>query len=107
MNVRRLPNPIPYPDALTLQEQAVNTILDGSGEETLFLLEHEPVFTIGRRRDQSSLRDTASLPAPVFEINRGGQATYHGPASSSATRSSICETAVRTSTSTCANSRSR
>jgi lipoyl(octanoyl) transferase len=43
------------------------------------LLEHEPVYTIGRLRDQSSLRDPASLPFPVFETNRGGQATYHGP----------------------------
>ena len=45
----------------------------------MYLLEHEPVYTIGRRRDQSSLKNSAALPAPVFEINRGGQATYHGP----------------------------
>ena len=54
-------------------------ILSGTGGDTILLLEHEPVFTIGRLRDQSSLRDAAALPFPVFETNRGGQATYHGP----------------------------
>jgi lipoyl(octanoyl) transferase len=48
------------------------------GDE-LLLLEHEPVYTIGRTPDQSSLRNAAFLPHPLFPINRGGQATYHGP----------------------------
>ena len=54
-------------------------ILDGTGGDTILLLEHQPVYTIGRLRDRSSLRDSATLPHPVHEINRGGQATYHGP----------------------------
>jgi lipoyl(octanoyl) transferase len=62
-----------------LQEQHVEAILGGTGGDTILLLEHEPVYTIGRLRDQSSLRDATSLPHPVFETNRGGQATYHGP----------------------------
>lgn len=79
MNIRPLPDPVPYPDGLRLQEQAAAAILAGQGPETVFLLEHQPVYTIGRRRDQSSLRDAAALPAPVHIINRGGEATYHGP----------------------------
>ena len=47
--------------------------------DELLLLEHEPVYTIGRTPDQSSLRGAKHLPYPLFEINRGGQATYHGP----------------------------
>jgi lipoyl(octanoyl) transferase len=77
--VIHLPDLIDYADALQLQEQAVEAIVDGSGGERVYLLEHRPVYTIGRLRDQSSLRDTAALPHPVFETNRGGQATYHGP----------------------------
>jgi lipoate-protein ligase B len=46
--------------------------------DQLFLLEHDPVYTIGRNRDRSSLGDDP-LPHPVEEINRGGQATFHGP----------------------------
>jgi lipoyl(octanoyl) transferase len=42
-------------------------------------LEHDPVYTIGRTPNQSSLRGAAHLPHPLFPINRGGQATYHGP----------------------------
>lgn len=70
---------VDYADGLQIQERAVAAILEGTGPETLFLLEHAPVYTIGRLRDQSSLRSRDSLPYPVFEISRGGQATYHGP----------------------------
>jgi lipoyl(octanoyl) transferase len=47
--------------------------------DELWLLEHDPVYTIGRTPDRSSLGEPARLPHPVFEINRGGQATFHGP----------------------------
>ena len=70
---------VSYNEALTLQEETVASRLTGESGDTLFLLEHAPVYTIGRTRDQSSLGETAHLPHPVVEINRGGQATYHGP----------------------------
>lgn len=79
MKTIRLGAGISYEEGLKQQDAAVDALLDGSGVETLFLLEHAPVYTIGRLRDQSSLRDASMLPAPVFETNRGGQATYHGP----------------------------
>ncbi len=68
-----------YADALDIQDKTVAAIHSGQSEPTLLLLEHEPIFTIGRTRDQSSLRAIKSLPYPVHETNRGGQATYHGP----------------------------
>lgn len=70
---------ISYEEALAFQEQLVSQIAAGTAAEQLLLLEHEPVYTIGRTPDRSSLRDPAALPAPVVQINRGGQATYHGP----------------------------
>jgi len=79
LEIRRLDRPLSYADGLALQEDTVAQILDGMIGDTIFLLEHEPVYTIGRLRDQSSLRSAATLPHPVFETNRGGQATYHGP----------------------------
>jgi lipoyl(octanoyl) transferase len=79
LNILHLPEPIDYEAGLRLQDQHVQAILTGTGGDTILLLEHLPVYTIGRLRDQSSLRDPASLPFPVHEINRGGQATYHGP----------------------------
>ena len=77
--VLHLPHPVTYEEGLRLQQAHVDAVLTENGPETVLLLEHEPVYTIGRLRDQSSLRDPSSLPHPVFETNRGGQATYHGP----------------------------
>ncbi|MGI8435790.1 MAG: lipoyl(octanoyl) transferase LipB [Chthoniobacterales bacterium] len=69
-----------YGEALALQEEIVaRKRADDSLGDELLLLEHEPVYTIGRTPDQSSLRGAAHLPHPLFPINRGGQATYHGP----------------------------
>ncbi len=70
---------VPYQDALERQDALVAASLAGTAPDTLLLLEHAPVYTIGRTRDQSSLGDTSHLPHQVVEINRGGQATYHGP----------------------------
>lgn len=79
LEIKHLPVPIGYEAGLHLQESHVQAILDGTDGDIILLLEHQPVYTIGRLRDQSSLRDPASLPYPVHETNRGGQATYHGP----------------------------
>lgn len=70
---------IAYPEGLALQEDLVDQRSRGLIEDTVLLLEHEAVYTIGRTRDRSSLRDPLNLPHPVFETNRGGQATFHGP----------------------------
>jgi lipoyl(octanoyl) transferase len=79
MNARWLGR-IGYAEALALQEDVVaRKRADHSLGDELLLLEHEPVYTIGRTPDQSSLRDASQLPHPLFPINRGGQATYHGP----------------------------
>ena len=69
-----------FADALLLQEELLaQRREDRSLEDELLLLEHEPVYTIGRTPDKSSLLGSAHLPHPLFAINRGGQATYHGP----------------------------
>jgi lipoyl(octanoyl) transferase len=71
---------VPYQEALALQEALVaRKAADPALPDELLLLEHEPVYTIGRTPDESSLREVAALPHPVVKINRGGQATYHGP----------------------------
>lgn len=71
---------IAYTDALALQEQIVaRKTEDPKAPDEFLLLEHEPVYTIGRTPDQSSLRNADHLPHPLVKINRGGQATFHGP----------------------------
>jgi lipoyl(octanoyl) transferase len=79
MNVRWLGR-MAFGDALALQDTLVaERRTDQSLGDEMLLLEHDPVYTIGRTPDQSSLRGGAHLPHPLFPINRGGQATYHGP----------------------------
>jgi lipoyl(octanoyl) transferase len=69
-----------FADALALQEEIVAKKCENhDAADEVLLLEHEPVYTIGRTPDKSSLLGAAHLPHPVFAINRGGQATYHGP----------------------------
>ena len=71
---------IKFADALVLQEDIVaRKREDPAAADEVLLLEHEPVYTIGRTPDKSSLLGGAHLPHPLFAINRGGQATYHGP----------------------------
>lgn len=71
---------VSFADALQVQEKLVaEKRADSSLADELLLLEHEPVYTIGRTPNQSSLRGEGHLPYPLFPINRGGQATYHGP----------------------------
>jgi len=70
---------VEFEKAFAMQEEIVRGKVAGTAQDELLLLEHEPVYTIGRTPDQSSLREAAHLPHPVVQINRGGQATYHGP----------------------------
>ena len=79
LNVRWLGR-IEFARALALQEEIVTKKREGTSlEDELLLLEHDPVYTIGRTPDRSSLLGHAHLAHPLFSINRGGQATYHGP----------------------------
>src|SRR5438034_807998 len=69
-----------FADALALQEEIVaRKREDRDAADEVLLLEHEPVYTIGRTPDKSSLLGAMHLPHSLFAINRGGQATYHGP----------------------------
>ena len=72
-----------YADALVLQEAQVRRRQQGEVPDTLFLLEHEPVFTLGRNaRPENVLVPQDVLRArgfDVFEAGRGGDVTYHGP----------------------------
>jgi lipoyl(octanoyl) transferase len=70
---------IRYEEGLELQESLLAAKVRGDPDNHLLLLEHEPVYTMGRSRDESSLRKESILPHPVHRTNRGGQATYHGP----------------------------
>jgi len=74
---------VPYGEALRLQEQVLNSVAEGTAPEALLLLEHPPVYTLGRSSSAEehllvSEQDLASR-AQVFRVGRGGDVTFHGP----------------------------
>jgi lipoyl(octanoyl) transferase len=74
---------VAYADGLALQEEQVRKRQQGEAPDTLFLLEHAPVFTLGRNaRAENVLFPADALRQrgfDVFETGRGGDVTYHGP----------------------------
>lgn len=79
LTVRNLGTDVGYEEGLALQQELLHQRIAGEIPDTLLLLEHSPVYTIGRTRDRSSLLNLEQLPHPLHEISRGGQATFHGP----------------------------
>ena len=75
LDVRRLGR-TPYAEAHALQRQLVEERLAGETGDVLLLTEHDPVVTVGRGADTSEL---GQLDLPVVAVERGGEATYHGP----------------------------
>jgi lipoate-protein ligase B len=74
---------MPYEPALKLQQRLMQARAESSIPDVLLLLQHSPVFTIGRFRGEEDLIATAETLAQegiaVFHTNRGGGITYHGP----------------------------
>jgi len=74
---------IGYPESLALQQELVELRHQGRIENTLLLLEHPPVLTLGRNSNRTNILATDEMLArrgvTIHEINRGGDVTYHGP----------------------------
>jgi lipoyl(octanoyl) transferase len=72
----------PYAEALNVQQEVHQTIIDG-GTDTLILCEHPHVYTFGKSADITNLLVDAdflkTIDAEVYETDRGGDITYHGP----------------------------
>lgn len=67
---------IPYDEALTRQEELVQQIADTESAGVVVLCHHPPTVTKGRKTPDTDIID---WKGPIFEIARGGSATYHGP----------------------------
>ncbi len=74
---------VAYTEAVDLQESVRADLRAGTGLEALLLLEHPPVYTLGRNADSLDLLVDRSAAAArgieLHETNRGGKITYHGP----------------------------
>jgi lipoyl(octanoyl) transferase len=69
---------VDYAEAAALQERLRDRVRAGELPETMLLLEHPPVYTVGRRTGEADL-PLPSVGIEVVRTPRGGQLTYHGP----------------------------
>jgi lipoyl(octanoyl) transferase len=74
---------VPYAEALAIQQQVIAARKQNLIADTLLLLEHPPVITLGRNSRRSNILASEELltsrGVELHEINRGGDVTYHGP----------------------------
>ena len=70
---------VPYAEAVELQRSLAGAVSQRAIPETVVLLEHPSVVTLGRRTDDAELHVPEDAEVDVVETNRGGKSTYHGP----------------------------
>ncbi len=68
-----------YNSAWNLQKHLQIKVMDGQCEDTLLLVEHEPVYTFGKNADENHLLEQMPHDVKVFHVERGGDITFHGP----------------------------
>ncbi len=70
---------VPYGEAWELQRAVAGEVLDGTRPDTVLMLEHPPVITVGRLTGEEELHLPPDVDVDVVETDRGGRSTYHGP----------------------------
>jgi lipoyl(octanoyl) transferase len=71
---------VPYGEALDLQRSLAGAVSQGTIPDTVLLLEHPPVVTLGRRTElDREVHIPESADVEVHETDRGGKSTFHGP----------------------------
>ena len=70
---------VPYREAWELQRSLAAAVSQGAIPDTVLLLEHPPVITLGRRTEDGELHVPEGAEVEIVETDRGGKSTYHGP----------------------------
>jgi lipoyl(octanoyl) transferase len=70
---------VPYREAWELQRSLAAAVSQGAIPDTVLLLEHPPVVTLGRRATVAELHVPEGAEVEIVETNRGGKSTFHGP----------------------------
>ena len=70
---------VPYREAWDLQRSISAAVWRGEVPDTVLLLEHPPVITLGRRAEAGELHVPEGADVEIVETDRGGKSTYHGP----------------------------
>ena len=78
-HVVQFTEPVPYEQAWDLQRFVASAVAAGERPDTVLLLEHTPVITLGRRTGEGELHVPEGAEVDIVETDRGGKSTYHGP----------------------------
>jgi lipoyl(octanoyl) transferase len=70
---------VPYSEAWEMQRSVASAVSSGVLPDTVLLLEHPPVITLGRRTEPGELHLPQGAKVEIVETDRGGKSTYHGP----------------------------
>ena len=68
-----------YKSVLSLQKKLQKQRIAGNINDTLILVEHEPVYTLGKNSNRDHLLQSRDKSVEVYNTERGGEVTFHGP----------------------------
>ena len=68
-----------YKSVLSLQKKLQKQRITGDAQDTLILVEHEPVYTLGKNANRHHLLQSRDKSVEIYNIERGGDITFHGP----------------------------
>ena len=76
IEIKKSKKPVKYDDAIYQLEARSKSISKNEDKELIWILEHDPVFTAGKSFSENDIIDKS---IKIYETNRGGKITYHGP----------------------------
>ena len=76
IEIKKSKKPIKYDEAIHLMETRLNNLNEKKGDELIWILEHEEIYTSGTSSKENEILDKS---IKVVKTNRGGKITYHGP----------------------------
>ena len=76
IQIKKSTKPVKYKDAITELEARLKLVSENSENELIWILEHEPIYTAGTSYSKDDIIDKS---INIYETNRGGKITYHGP----------------------------
>ena len=76
LEIKKSTKPVKYYEAINLLESRLKDLNENNGKELIWTLEHDEIFTAGTSYSENEIIDKS---IEIFQTNRGGKITYHGP----------------------------
>ena len=76
LEIKKSTKPVKYFEAINVLENRLKDLYENNGKELIWTLEHDEIFTAGTSYSENEIIDKS---IEIFQTNRGGKITYHGP----------------------------